>query len=126
MTGYVPDPVAHILSLVKIGFAPTILFGVMILAYWALPVGKIRIKTAVPGAHVPVDAPVIWRGKLHKYSRDKHIYVWKPCKYYSSGIVAVYVYVCDAHRCGTQQIHRQRITSQEKMLTNCRQWVYYH
>ena len=47
---HIVDPVAHILSLVKIGFAPTILFGVMILAYWALPVGKIRIKTAVPGA----------------------------------------------------------------------------
>lgn len=44
------DTVANILSIIKIAFAPTVLFGVMIMAYWALPVGKVRIKTAVPGA----------------------------------------------------------------------------
>ena len=44
------DTVANILSIVKIAFAPTVLFGVMIVAYWALPVERVRIKTAVPGA----------------------------------------------------------------------------
>ena len=44
------DTVANILSIIKIAFAPTVLFGVMIMAYWALPVGKVRIKTAMPGA----------------------------------------------------------------------------
>ena len=44
------DTVANILSIIKIAFAPTVLFGVMLVAYWALPVGKVRIKTAMPGA----------------------------------------------------------------------------
>ena len=44
------DTVADILSIIKIAFAPTVLFGVMLVAYWALPVGKVRIKTAMPGA----------------------------------------------------------------------------
>lgn len=44
------DTMVNILSIIKIAFAPTVLFGVMIVAYWALPVERIRIKTAVPGA----------------------------------------------------------------------------
>lgn len=44
------DTVAGVLSIVKIAFAPTVLFGVMIVAYWALPVERVKMKTAVPGA----------------------------------------------------------------------------
>ena len=52
------DTVANILSIVKIAFAPTVLFGVMIVAYWALPVERVRIKTAVPGAAATEDSVV--------------------------------------------------------------------
>ena len=102
------DTVANILSIVKIAFAPTVLFGVMIVAYWALPVERVRIKTAVPGSCIydhTLDAFVIWRIELYQYSGNQHIYVWKPCKCDIACTVALHVYVRHADRRGDQQIH---------------------
>lgn len=49
VTGLV-ETVATILSIVKIAFAPTVLFGVMVMAYWALTESRKKLKNTIPGA----------------------------------------------------------------------------
>lgn len=88
------DVVTGILSLVKIIFAPTILFGVLLVAYWALPVNKVKIKTAVPGA---AFTAVIWMVLSFAVSYYINIIGLNTYMYGSLGsvvILALWMYMC--------------------------------
>jgi membrane protein len=88
------DVVTGILSLVKIIFAPTILFGVLLVAYWALPVNKVKIKTAVPGA---VFTAIIWMVLSFAVSYYINIIGLNTYMYGSLGsvvILALWMYMC--------------------------------
>ena len=103
------DTVANILSIIKIAFAPTVLFGVMLVAYWALPVGKVRIKTAMPGAafttilwmllsfgvssyiNLVCTSPYSTDSVIHEFvdlrtdQHDIHTHIKPQCKEYDTG-----------------------------------------
>lgn len=88
------DTVAGMLSLIKITFAPTVLFGVMIVAYWALPVERVKLKTAVPGAAFTSVCWMLLSFGVSFYINTVGINTYMYGSLASVILIALWIYMC--------------------------------